>query len=58
MKFIGLHEGLRLALQHNYTVMKVNVDLVEVISLLYSLNHHYSSLTHEYRYPLHQLGRP
>ncbi|OIT35519.1 hypothetical protein A4A49_59477, partial [Nicotiana attenuata] len=58
MELTALQESLRLALQHNTTSLEVNVDSTEVISLLGSLNSHYSSLIHECRYLLHQLDRP
>lgn len=57
-ELIALLHGLRLALQHGYLPVGINIDAKEVINLFHSDNPHYTNLLTYCRLLLKQLGNP
>lgn len=58
MELLALLHGLRIALQHGYLPLEINIDAEEVITLLQSDNPHYTNLLTDCRLLLKQLDDP
>lgn len=58
MELCALLEGLCIALQHHLMPLEIHIDSTEVINMLRNHNLQYSSILHECRSLLHQLGKP
>lgn len=58
MELCAVLEGLRIALQYRLMPLETHVDSTKVINMLQNHNLQYSSILHECRSLLHQLGKP
>ncbi|XP_070021818.1 uncharacterized protein [Nicotiana sylvestris] len=57
-EFYALWQGLKIAIDHNFTPLQICIDSKQVVRMLNERNLHYNSINFEYRSLIEQLGNP